>query len=236
MASSDYTALDDSVDSASFARGVTQGVTPPPGGGIYVRTFNSLVSNVTGASAIKYTGVNFDPHTNGGVASVAMKRLPSGSATGFAPMLFLSLQANSVNDTGYLLGLQDADPSHIVLRKGTLASGLPDGDATPLTNGVLLKSTASYANDTWVHLQLTVEVTGTGDALLSVMQNDLDVNDLTSPVWEDVPGMSDGFVDDVTSINTGSAPLVGGRSGYGFAASDITRRVAFDGFRLARQL
>lgn len=235
MASSDFTALTDGVDAASFVRGVTQGITPPPGGGSYVYAFNSVIAGTTGASGLKYTGLNFDPHTNGGRISAAMKRLPSGGVTGFAPMIYLALQGSSVNNTAYMLGLQDNDPSNIVLRKGTLVSGLPDGAATPLSNGILRRSAATYDNDTWVHVRLDVEVTGTGDVVLNVYQNDLDTNDVDAPVWAAVAGM-DEFVDDVAQINTGSAPLTGGRSGIAFYAEDITRRVAFDHITLARQL
>jgi len=232
MASSDFAALTDGVPAASFARGTTQGVTPPPGGGSRVYAYNSIVGGTTGAAGLKYTAVNFDPHSNGGRISGALIRLPSGNATGFAPMLFASLQGNSVNDTGYLIGLSDADPHFIVLRKGSPSAGLPDG--TPGANGILRRSSESYANNTWLHLRLDVEVTGTGDTLLTVFQNDLNTNDVDSPVWVAVPGM-DQFVDDVAQINSGTAPLVGGRSGFAFWANDITRRAAVDHLTIARQ-
>ena len=234
MASTDFAALTDGVDAATFARGVTQGVTPPSGGGTHVYAFNSIVSGVTGAAGLKYTALNFDPYSNSGRISGALIRLPSGGPTGFAPMLFVN-GGNSVNDTAYVLGLQDADPHFIVLRKSALNTGLPDGAATPLTNGILRRSTASYANNTWLHLQLEAETTGTGDVRLRVMQNDLDANDVTSPVWVAVPGM-DEFVDDIAQINTGSAPLNGGRAGFAFWANDITRRAAYDHLTVARQL
>lgn len=232
MASTDFSALTDGVDAASFARGVTQGVTPPPGGGSRVYAFNSIVGGVEGAAGLKHTAVNFDPMANGGIVSMALKRLPSGGPSGFAPLIYMSLQGNSVNDEGYLLGLQDGDPSFIALRKGTIASGLPDSAVG--SAGVLRRSTDSFTTDTWLHLRLTVEVTGTGDVLLTVEHNDLDANDVAGPVWEAIPGM-DQFVDDVAQINSGSAPFVGGRAGFAFWGDDITRRAAYDHFEVARQ-
>lgn len=235
MASTDFTELTDDLPSGDLARGVTRGVETPSGGEDYTFAFNMTTGGATGAAGMKYTAVNFDPMTNGGRISSAIIRLPSGGAMGFAPMIFMSLQGNSVEDSGYLLGLQDDDPSYIVLRKGSPVSGLPAGDADPLVNGLLRRSTASYANNTWLHLRLTVEVQGTGDVVITCEQSDLDAHDVDSPVWVAIPGM-DVFVDDVTEINTGSAPFVGGRSGFAFYTEDITRRAAFDHVTIERQL
>jgi hypothetical protein len=48
---------------------------------------------------------------------------------------FLLLGGSSVNDSAYIFGLSDADPSRLVLRKGPLAEGLSDVD--PGSNAVL---------------------------------------------------------------------------------------------------
>jgi hypothetical protein len=142
-------------------------------------------------------------------------------------------QANDISGTGYMLGLQNSDPSYIVLVKGALSSGLPSGAAGE--SGILTKSTASVAAGTWVHVRMDVVVQGTNDVIIQVFQNDLTVNAVTAPVWEAIPGMAD-FTDDALEINTGSTPLLGGRAGFGMHASDVNRRAAFDQFTLARQV
>src|SRR5690606_7933972 len=98
------------------------GVTSPNGGGSIVYGFHSRASGFTGTRALKYTGgVNFDPiPAQGGVITAALIRLPSGGMTGFAPFVFISEQANDVAGSAYMLGLQNDDPSFIVLRKGPL--------------------------------------------------------------------------------------------------------------------
>ena len=236
MASADWAELTGSITAASLASGVTSGITAPNGGGTFTYGFHSLTTGLNSARAIKYTGdVNFDPipANFGGRITGALIRLPSSGTTGFAPFLYFCEQANDVSGTAYMLGLQDSDPSHIVLVKGALSSGLPDGAAGEV--GILAKSTDSIAADTWVHLRLDVTVQGTGDVLLQVYQNDLSVNDVTAPVWTAVAGMSD-FIDDALQINSGSAPLTGGRSGIAMHASDVNRRAAVDHVTIARQV
>lgn len=234
MASSDWTTLTNSIDNASLRSGVTSGITPPNGGGSYVYGFNSRASGFDGARALKYTGVNFNPiSAEGGIISGAMIRLSSGGATGFAPFLFFSEQANDIGGEGYMVGLQDDDPSFLVLRKGILNEGLPAGLVGQ--NGILRKSSEAIAAATWVHLRLTVVVQGTGDVLLTVEQNDLTANSVTSPVWQAISGM-DTFTDDALGINSGSLPFAGGRQGFGMHANDISRRAAFDHITIERQL
>lgn len=236
MASSDFAVLANSIDNASLRSGVTSGLTPPNGGGSFVYGFNSRATGFSGARALKYTGdVNFDPFpgNTGGRITGAVKRLPSGGQTGFAPFLYLLEQANDAAGDAYMIGLQDDDPSFIVVRKGSLSEGLPSGLVGE--NGILMKSAGSIAADTWVHLRMDVVVQGTGDVLIAVFQNDLDANPVTAPVWAAIPGM-DGFTDDSLGINSGTLPYTGGRSGFGMFASDVSRRAAFDHITIARQL
>lgn len=234
MASTDWTVLVNSIDNASIRSGVTSGVTPPNGGGSFVYGFNSRATSFDGSRALKYTGLNFNPiAAEGGRITGAMKRLPSGGTTGFAPFLYFSEQSNDIGGAAYMLGLQDDDPSFLVLRKGILNEGLPAGLVAQ--NGILRKSSAAVAADTWVHLRLSVIVQGTGDVLLQVEQSDLTVHDVTAPVWSAVPGMDD-FVDDALGINSGSLPFLGGRQGFGMYANDISRRAAFDHITIERQL
>lgn len=242
MAQNDWTVLTGGLGSASVAKGVTAGVDKPNGGGSFVYGFNSLAI-VDGAVGLHNNQVNFAPMAKGGSVRGAIKRAPSGGKTGFAPFLFIGLQGGAVTDQGYLLGLGDEDPHHIVLRKGSLVTGLPDVVPNPPTTDVLMRSTASYEEDTWLHLRLDMILQGTGDVLLQAFINDLASNPVTAPVWATVPGMEgpqypsiEGFVDDVLGVNTGSVPFTSGRAGMGFRVEDVTRRAFFDHVEIARQL
>lgn len=243
MAESDFAVLTSSLSPASVARGVTAGVTKPNGGGSFVYGFNSL-EIVDGASALACSLTNFYPTSSGGSVRAAMMRAAGGGNEGFAPFIFMCLQGPAVSNSGYLLGLGDDDPYHIVLRKGSIASGLPDLVPDPDgTNHVLMRSTETYEIDTWLHLRLDVIVQGSGDVLLQCYQNDLDTNPVTSPVWTLIPGMEGplypgitGFVDDALGINTGSVPYTSGRGGFAFRVEDATRRSYFDAFEMARQI
>lgn len=242
MAEADWTVLSDSLGGASVAKGVTAGVLKPAGGGDFVYGFNSKAI-VDGAVGLHNNQANFVPMSKGGSVRGALKRAPGGGKTGFAPFLFVGLQGASVNDQGYLLGLGDDDPHHIVLRKGSLASGLPDVTPNPPTTDVLMRSTEAYEEDTWLHLRLDMILQGSGDVLLQVFMNDLDTNDVTAPVWENITGMEGpqyptilGFVDDALGVNTGTSPFTSGRGGFGFRVEDVTRRAFFDHLEIARQL
>ncbi|MCY1033250.1 hypothetical protein OV207_17480 [Corallococcus sp. BB11-1] len=168
----------------------------------------------------------------GGSIRGCLQRGPGGGPIGFSPFLFLYGQGTSVNDSAYLLGLSDDEPHRVVLRKGVVATGLPDADGP----GVLLKSSASFAQGTWLHLRLDVIVNANGDVVLKALQSDLSAHPLgTPPDWQPVPGMAD-FIDDALGINSGSQPLTSGRGGFGFAVKDVTRRAYFDSRELSRQV
>lgn len=242
MAEADWTLLTDSLGSASVARGVTAGIVKPAGGGDFVYGFNSKAI-VDGAVGLHNNQVNFAPMSKGGSVRGALKRSLGGGKTGFAPFLFICLGGPSVNDSGYLLGLGDDDPAHIVLRKGSIVTGLPDNAADPPTNDILMRSTETFEEETWVHLRLDAIVQGSGDVIVQVFANDLETNDVTSPVWERITGMEgpqypaiEGFIDDALGVNTGSAPYTSGRGGFAFRVEDVTRRGFFDHLEVARQL
>lgn len=234
MAQSDLTVLSDGLASVVVDRGVTAGTTKPSGGGTFVYGFNSL-QIVTGAVGLFANQVNFAPMASGGSVRGAIQRGISGGTVGYSPFLFIGLQGPSVNDTGYLLGLQDDDPSHIVIRKGAVSAGVPEGTPDPTSNQILRRSTDPVDNGDWVHLRLDMIVNPSGDVVLRVWQNDLSDNAVTSPVWTAIPGMS-AFIDDALGINTGSAPYTSGRAGFGFQCSDVTRRGFFDHLEIFRQL
>jgi len=230
MANTDWTFLNDGLDLASVDRGVTAGIPRPPGGGTFLFGFNSL-GVAKGAVALFANQANFAPMAKGGSLRGCLQRGPGGGPTGFSPFLFLCGQGTSVNDQAYLLGLSDDDPHRIVLRKGALRAGLPDSEGP----GVLLRSSESFAQGTWLHLRLDVVVNANSDVVLSVFRNDLEAHPLgTPPDWKPVAGMPV-FIDDQLGINSGSQPLTSGRGGFGFAVSDVTRRAFFDHLELLRQ-
>lgn len=230
MSQTDWSYLTNGLDMATVDRGVTAGIPRPPGGGGFLFAFNSL-SAVTGAVALFANLEGFAPMAKGGSMRGVLQRGPGGGPTGFSPFLFLCCQGNSVNDSAYLLGLSDDDPHRIVLRKGSITVGLPSADGP----GVLLKSSASFAQATWLHLRLDVIVNGNGDVILKVLQNELAAHPLgTPPNWQPVAGMVE-FIDDHLGINSGSQPLTSGRGGFGMAVRDVTRRAYFDHLELLRQ-
>ncbi len=235
MSEADWSVLNDGIATASLKRNVTPGTTPPPGGGSFTFGFNSLDLTV-GASGLFVNLTNFAPMAKGGKITGAVQRGLSGGPTGFAPLFFLGLQGPSVNDVGYLLGLADADPAHIVLKKGTIVTGLPDLAPDAPSNGILRRSTKTVELDEWVHLRIDMIVNLTGDVVLKVFENDLDVNPLSgAPVWTAIAGMAD-FIDDNLQVATGTAPLTSGRAGKAFFTQDVTRRGFFDHVTLDRQL
>ena len=239
MSEADWTELTNSLAPAQVDKGATTGIDRPNGGGLFVYGFNSLAV-VDGAAGLFTNQTNFAPMTKGGRIQGAIKRHPSGGPTGFAPFLFIGLQGPDVSDLGYLLGLGDADPHHIVLRKGAIDEGLPEAVGV---NGVLAIGTEPFSNDTWLHLRLDMIVNTNGDVVFNVFRSDLDSNPVTAPVWESVPGMDDldsgsgrAFLDDALGIASGSQPFEDGRVGFAFRVEDTARRGVFDHVEIARQL
>ncbi len=231
MGMADWAHLQDGLDVAAVARGVTAGVTKPPGGGQFLFAFNSLTP-ARGAVGLLAALQDFVPLPKGGSIRGCVQRGPGGGPTGFSPFFFLCAQGSSVNDQAYLLGLSDDDPHAIVLRKGRISAGLPAADAA----GVLLRSDERFVQGTWLHLRLDVIVNDNGDVVVQPFRNDLDAHPLgTAPDWQPIPGMPL-FIDDHLGINSGSAPLASGRAGFGFATADVTRRAFFDHIELSRQL
>lgn len=237
MSSSDWTFLTNSLAAGVVDRGATTGIARPPGGGNFLYGFNSLsVPNPAGAVGLFTNQVNFAPHAKGVSIRGCMKRLPSGGPTGFSPFFFANLQGNLITNLGYLFGCADDDPYHLVVRKGAPFNGLQDLEPDPDANGILLRSGGSFAQDTWHHLRMDVIVNANGDVLIQCFSNDVDANPLSgAPVWVPIVGMEQ-FIDDTLGINSGSAPFTSGRSGFGFACEDVTRRAAFDHIQINRQL
>ena len=230
MGAADWTVFANSLDPAVLDRGATAGFIPPAGGGSYVFGFNTL-QIVSGASALFTNLVNFAPHINGCRLNGALLRHTSGGTIGFSTFLIACAQGPDIADNAYLFGLSDSNPAKIILAKGPIITGVPE----PADPKVMRVSDESVAIGTWAQLRLDVIRQPNDDVLLKMWKNDLTVNDVGVPVWEVIPGMAD-FIDDNLGIATGSAPFTSGRSGYGFAATDVTRRGAVDHVQLYRQV
>lgn len=242
MGAADWTVAANSLGTGDVLKGSSAGITPPPGGGSFAYGFNSISTN-PGAVALFTNQLNFNPMASGGRISGALKRVPGGGSTGWSSFLFMGLQADDVDAVCYMVGLSDASPSKIILRKGVLSEGFPAETVDPLNNGVLALSAGSIPDDTWIHLRMDVVLNTNGDVVLSVFQNNLNSNDVEDPVFNPVtgmdaitPGSGAAFIDDVLGVNTGSVPLVGGRAGFGFEVADSNRISFFDHIEIARQV
>jgi hypothetical protein len=245
MAKTDWGTLGGGLSDSDVLRGPTAGVASPNGGGSHVFGMR-CVSATPGAVGKHCLQTNFSPTTSlkGGRISGAQRRASYGAANGFAPFFFFCAQGSAVSAEAYLLGLTDEVASHIELRKGLIADGMPAPALVQpaIAPHVLMRSTDTFAADTWQHLRLDVLVQGTGDVVLQVFRSDLASHPVTSPVWQTVPGMEggfttfQGFVDDALGVNTGSAPLTSGYMGFGARFEAANRAVYFDHLAIDRQL
>ena len=245
MAEIDWALLSGSLDANQVARGVSAGFTPPNGGGSYVFGFVSKTSGlgVVGLHVSADSNPNFAPLVDSGddpsgcSIRAAIKRGVSAAPTGFAPFIFACLQDTNVLDTGYILGLSDNDPHEIMLRKGSLMSGMNPEDALvnltdPADQPRL--SSETFLPNTWLHLRLDVIVNPNNDVVLRAYRSDLDEYPVTSPTWVEIPGL-DMFIDDALGSNSGSNPLRGGYVGFGFYTAGPTRRGFVDHVQVYRQ-
>ena len=134
-----------------------------------------------------------------------------------------------------MLGLSDADPYKIVLAKGIISGGIT---ADTADTKVLYSGSTEYnmSDGLWHHLSLEVIVQPNGDVLLKCKESNLSLYDINNPTWTNVSGFpTDGYIDDVLSINSGSIPLYGGYAGFGFAVNNaLNRRAAFDALQVSR--
>ncbi|NUO50667.1 MAG: hypothetical protein HOV80_17580 [Polyangiaceae bacterium] len=232
MSSANWTACTGVLGTNDCARGVTSGPTKPNGGGTFLYAMNSI-TNTVGGLAFYTAQVSFAPMSSGCDISGAVKRGPSGGTTGFSAFLFVGLGGTALTDEGYMLGISDANPGRIELRKGALSVGLPD-EAPGGVNKILRRSTESVAIDVWTHLRLEQVVNANGDVILNCYKSDLVANAVTAPVWVAIPGM-DPYTDDALGIASGSFPKTSGRAGFGGQFSDVTRRCYFDHLVVKRQ-
>lgn len=231
MAHADWVDALGSANTPAIRRAVSAAYPKPNGGGKFAFGFNS-VANGVGTIARYCTVPGVAPAPKGGDISSGLERGLSGGKTGFAPFVFICLTGTTVGDSAYILGLGDGDPSHFILRKGDLSSGLPDVPAGQ--KGVLRQSTDSFPDQTYYHLRLEAVWNPNGDVVLNCYCSNLLVNSVAAPVWKAIPGMSQ-FIDDPAGILSGSVPYVGGYCGFGFRSDNITRRAYLDHVRITVQ-
>jgi hypothetical protein len=234
MADSDWANLNNELTPAEVGKDTTASLTPPNGGGTHVYAFNSLDGTVTGAAGKYCLLANFAPTASGSWIAAALKRLSSASLTGFSPLLYIQATGNDVSDNAYLLGLENADPYRIVLRKGTIIGGIPQAN----DGEYLRRSSQQYqiSDDLWHHIAVEAVRQPNGEVYLNCWENDLSVNPVTAPVWAAIDGMTQ-FIDDVPGINSGSAPYGGGYCGFAFSVAEaVAVRAAFDHIQIRRQV
>jgi hypothetical protein len=191
------------------------------------------VQAVAGAHGMACDLTSFNPMAAGNRVSMAFEKASGSGAYAYNPMIFTCLQGSSVADTGYLLGFtSDENPAHLVLMKGALNAGIKSD-----SDYILRKSTGTYAPLQWYHFQLDAIVQPSGDVRVKVFENtNMAVNDVTSPVWTAVAGMTD-FIDDVLGHNSGSPPYVSGYGGWaGYFGGESGRSAFFDHVVVGRQI
>ena len=115
MAQIDWTTITASLISPDIERGPLAAVAPPAGGGTFSYGFNST-TDVSGASGLYINLANFIPAADNGRITGAVQRGPGTEDTGISPGIFIGLSGTTVSDTGYILGLSDAEPARIILR------------------------------------------------------------------------------------------------------------------------
>ena len=235
MGSADWTFSTNSLSSPTVVRNPTSGVTPPVGGGNYIYAMHSRAVQ-TGAVALFGNQVGFAPMPFGGIIHGAVAKLISAGGTNFGGGLFFSCQGADIADLAYILALSEADPAHLILKKAALNGGFSDEAPNPTVNKILRRSTITFAQDQYAQFRLRVIDQPGGDVVLKCQYNDLTTGgaSVVTPTWIDVPGMLP-FTDDVTQINTGSAPLIGGRAGKVAMFRDVNRRIAFDQIVIEKQ-
>lgn len=241
MSSQDWQELSNSLTSGIVARGVSEAVTPPPGGGTHMYGMNSLQA-AAGVVGLYYNADDYAPAVKGGSVRSVIRRVGGAKSTGFSPFIFMCLSGGSIEDKAYMLGLEDRDPYRIVLTKGALTTGILEAaDKTYLRRS----SSEFRIADGAVHqLRLDVIVQDGGDVTLKVMENDLSINDADSPEWQPVGGMAL-FVDDhlgensyeaMALIGADAQPYTGGYMGFGTTfVNQVAVATAFDFAQFRRQ-
>lgn len=242
MAEGDWTELSDNLSSPSALHGpVTSAVVALPNGndGNFVLGMHSQ-TNDTGVVALYDAQVGFAPLSKCGFIHAGIQKGVGAGSNLFSPYLFICLGGTDSTNLAYMLGLDESTTPRLTLRKGQIANGIPA--AAPGAQGVLRRSTATYAIGAWLHVRLDAILQPTGDVTLQVFANDIAANGIDTPVWEAIAGLDD-FTDDNLGVNssnlgiTGSdaLPLTSGRVGFGYRTGDVNRNAYFAMVRPEKQ-
>jgi hypothetical protein len=232
MASADWTDAGNVADDSTIRRGASAGFPKPNGGGTFSYGFKSI-SNATGVVARYVNLAGFTPAAKGMDISAAIQIGPGSGAGKCSAFIFASMNNTDVSGVGYLLGLSNGDTPHLILRKGDIASGLPD--VAPGSQGVLRRSVETFAAEEFWHLRLQCVKNTNGDLVINVLMSDLGAHAVSSPSWVAVAGM-DQFIDDQLGIASGSVPILSGYTGHGMRSEDVGRVSYIEYIQLARQL
>lgn len=216
MADSDWTAPA-GVNGSIIAQPTLEIVTPNSADP-YSFGFNSASDDTVSYSARSYSRAGFT-FKSGSASTSALRRITAD--LGGSVFVYAGHGNGDDGDVGlasdicYKLGLQDGVTPHIVLCKGPLEEGIPSGDPGSTSGGtkILMKGAETWAATLWVHVRLVTSVQFSGDVVVECFQSQN--GNFLAPIFETIPGMQDKFIDGTTQINTGSAPLVEGRPGYG---------------------
>ncbi len=94
------------------------------GGGNFVFAFNTILASAPGVQAYRSAVTGYAPLTNGGTVRAALKRGLTAISAGFDHFIFIGLATDDVGDFAYCLGLEEAQPARILLRRGLLSEGV----------------------------------------------------------------------------------------------------------------
>jgi hypothetical protein len=184
----------------------------------------ALKADTDGVAAFFTNQVGFAPTvgTQDAAVDVAMK-----AHAGARPFVFCCLtDPPSVGARAYQLGLSST--GFLELRRGELGGGT-----------VLRRSSAPVAPDTWLHVRLIAVVNTSGDVVLGIATNDLEVHGVQTPVWVDHPELH-GFIDDALGaraflLGASGLPLGPGYMGFGARLTGLGGAAYFDHVRCARE-
>lgn len=215
------------LDTSAVSYGKTTEASFSPPEGSECLGFHSL-DNVSGFTGLTLNVSGFNPiagHKGGIFYAILKKQIPQ---YGGAPVVGFVDSPSAQGGSGYLLGLSEEAPSRIILRKGTLGSGMSISGT-----GVLRLSDESFLDATWVELALYLTVNLQGDIALRIRRRD----PVIAGTWSAVPGMAD-IVDDIIGKASGSVPVEGDFFPvFGHYNSGQSGRVSlFDYMRVSRQL
>lgn len=136
----------------------------------------------------------------GGIIQACIRKFTENDY--YSPFLFFATSADGASE-GYMLGLSQGYPHHVVLSRGLLQAGL----TAELTEN-LGESDEGFSDNNWHHLYMRVLVNDHGDVEIKA-QWDTNIPIVpAAPAWAAIPGISE-YVDDQLGILKGAPGLTG---------------------------